>query len=93
MKKNSNYTYYSFENSISVCFNYKNIPAKKLCTLLYEESEIMVGYGTFQKDEFIRLVTINAGNSEKDILHFFRTLETFAEKHKEKLFDQSFIQN
>ncbi len=71
------YTLYSFEDSISVCFNYKNIPAKALCTLLYQHSELMVGYGTFNDNEFVRLVTINTSIKEQDILNFFRTIETF----------------
>ena len=77
---NPDYTLYSFDNSISVCFNYKNIPAEKLCTLLYEHAEIMVGFGNFNGIEFIRLVTINYGNSDADILNFFRTLEAFVVK-------------
>ena len=74
---NKDYQLYSFEDSISVCFNYKGISAKKICTDLYEHSELMVGYGSFNEQEFIRLVTINAQNEDKDILGFFKTLETF----------------
>ncbi len=73
---------YSFDDSISVCFNYKNIPAQQLCTALYEHAELMVGYGTFQENEFIRLVTINSGNNEADILNFFTVLERFVEEHE-----------
>ena len=75
------YTLYSFDDSISVCFNYKNIPAQQLCTGLYESSELMVGYGTFQENEFVRLVTINSGNEGSDILHFFRVLEDFVDSN------------
>ncbi len=71
------YTLYSFENSISVCFNYKTISAKKLCTKLYQDGRLMVGYGHFKGDEFIRLVTINSGNSKEDILRFFSVIEEF----------------
>ena len=46
---NPDYTLYSFEDSISVCFNYKDIPANLLCTGLYEDSELMVGFGEFNK--------------------------------------------
>lgn len=81
INSNPNYTLYSFDNSISVCFNYKGIPAQKLCTLLYEHAEIMVGYGSFNNTEFVRMVTINYGNSSEDILHFFNTLESFVAKH------------
>ncbi len=81
IKNNPDYQLYSFENSISVCFNYKNIPAKVLCTQLYEEGKLMVGFGTFNNVQFIRLVTINAGNSEEDILDFFKVIESFVATH------------
>jgi len=81
IRKNPDYTLYSYDESISVCFNYKGIPARNLCTALYEESELLVGYGSFGDDEFIRLVTINAQNKDADILNFFKTLESFVENH------------
>jgi sulfinoalanine decarboxylase/sulfinoalanine decarboxylase/aspartate 1-decarboxylase len=83
IRKNPDYTLYSFDDSISICFNYKNIPARDICTLLYENSELLVGYGSFKTDEFIRLVTINVQNERQDILNFFATLEEFVESHKE----------
>ncbi len=79
------YTLYSFDDSISVCFNYKEISAQQICTLLYEQSELMVGYGTFKDKTFIRLVTINAQNTKDDILNFFKVVEQFAEKNKSML--------
>jgi glutamate/tyrosine decarboxylase-like PLP-dependent enzyme len=82
IKNNNDYTLYSFGDSISVCFNYKNIPAQQLCTALYENAELMVGYGTFQEKEFVRLVSINAGNSKADILNFFTVLERFVAENK-----------
>ena len=81
IKSNSDYVLYSFEESISVCFNYKGIPARKICTALYEHSQLLVSYGSFRQDEFIRLVTINAQNKKEDILNFFQTLESFVEEH------------
>ncbi len=42
----------------------------------------MVGYGTFQENEFVRLVTINAGNNKEDILNFFTVLEGFVAKNE-----------
>jgi sulfinoalanine decarboxylase/sulfinoalanine decarboxylase/aspartate 1-decarboxylase len=83
--QNDDYTLYSFEDSVGICFNYKDFPAKDICTLLYEKATLMVGYGHFRQDEFIRLVTINAQNEKEDIVNFFRTLESFVEKHKEEL--------
>ncbi|WCO01101.1 pyridoxal phosphate-dependent decarboxylase family protein [Psychroserpens ponticola] len=77
IKSNPNYTLYSFDDSISVCFNYKGVSAKTLCTKLYEHSKLMVGYGTFREDTFVRLVTINTQVEEKDIVAFFKTLEAF----------------
>lgn len=74
------YTLYSHEDSISVCFNYKDIPAEELCQGLYEKAQLMVGYGTFKEDTFVRLVTINAGNLESDIHHFFHQLEQYADQ-------------
>lgn len=74
-ESNSDYTLYSFPDSVSVCFNYKDIDPKELCTKLYEEGNLMVGYGKFRGQEFVRLVTINATNSKDDILRFFAALE------------------
>jgi glutamate/tyrosine decarboxylase-like PLP-dependent enzyme len=80
---NADYTLYSFDESISICFNYKNIPAEKLCTLLYEKAQLVVGFGNVNNQEFIRLVTVNAQNSPKDILHFFNVLEKFVAENEE----------
>ena len=74
---NKDYTLYSFDNSISVCFNYKNVPANELCTALYENSELMVGFGKFKNQEFVRMVTINSILEKDDILAFFDTLEAY----------------
>lgn len=77
VRDHPDYTDYSVDDTVAVCFNYKGIPATELCTALYEHSELLVGYGSFQKDQFVRLVTINATNENADILSFFKTLETF----------------
>ena len=77
IKNHKDYTLYSFDDSISVCFNYKGIPASELCTALYRNSELMVGFGKFQNQEFVRMVTINSVLEKEDILAFFNTLETF----------------
>lgn len=83
IRSNPDYTLYSYDNSISVCFNYKGISARTICTELYEYSQLLVGYGSFREDEFIRLVTINAQNEPEDILRFFKTLEAFVEQNPE----------
>jgi sulfinoalanine decarboxylase/sulfinoalanine decarboxylase/aspartate 1-decarboxylase len=74
------YELYSFEDSISVCFNYKGISADELCTGLYESQETVVGFGSFKGQQFVRFVTINANNSAEDILNFFKVLERFVEE-------------
>ncbi len=78
VSNNPDYTLYSYPDSISICFNYKNIPANELCTALYEKGEILVGFGQFNDQEFIRLVTVNANNGKEEILEFFRRMEAFA---------------
>ena len=80
VRNNSNYTLYSFDDSISICFNYKNIDPSALCTALYEHQITVVGFGSFEEDTFIRLVTINANNEKSDILNFFKILEEFVDK-------------
>ena len=78
---NSNYTLYNSGPSVNVCFNYKNIPADLLCSKLHESSEIMVGHGSFDQTCFVRFVTVNANNTEVDILNFFKKLEKFANSY------------
>ena len=73
------YTLYSYEDSISICFNYKNIDPAALCTALYEHQITVVGFGAFQEETFVRLVTINANNEKVDILNFFKVMEEFVE--------------
>lgn len=77
IQSNPDYTLYSFDDSISICFNYKNINAKTLTKALHEKEKLMVSYGSFKGITFVRLVTINSDNSEKEIHHFFSTLEQF----------------
>ncbi|SHG60695.1 pyridoxal phosphate-dependent decarboxylase family protein [Winogradskyella jejuensis] len=74
------YTLNSFDDSISVCFNYKDVPANTLCTALYEDSKLMVGFGKFRNTEFVRMVTINTVLEKEDILNFFETIETYVSK-------------
>ena len=81
LKNHPDYTLYSYEDSISICFNYKNIDPKTLCTLLYEHQITVVGFGAFKEDAFVRFVTINATNTKADILHFFKVLERFVKEH------------
>lgn len=88
ISSNPDYTLYSYPDSISVCFNYRDIPPRILCTALYEAQELLVGYGSFGNHEFVRLVTINAQNDAQVILNFFKTLEAFVEKNYLELIAQ-----
>lgn len=80
VRSNPDYTLYSFDDSVSICFNYKNMDPMTLCTALYEQQITVVGFGSFNEDTFVRLVTINANNSKLDILNFFKVLEEFVQK-------------
>lgn len=79
VENNKDYTLYSNKDSVSICFNYKSVPADELCNKLYEENKLMVGYGRFREDRFVRLVTINPENKIDDIKNFFSILENFAD--------------
>lgn len=79
------YQVYSHANSVNICFNYKDVDPVKLCNALYEEGELMVGYGQFHDDQFVRLVAVNANNEEGDIDYFFKKMEAFAEAHYDEL--------
>ncbi|MBZ9626710.1 aminotransferase class V-fold PLP-dependent enzyme [Psychroflexus sp. CAK1W] len=85
IESHSEYKLYSYEDSISVCFNYKNIDPKDLCNSLYEDGKLMVGYGEFQGITFVRLVAINSNNREEDILNFFKVMETYVEEKQLEL--------
>ena len=41
----------------------------------------MVSHGNHKGENFVRLVTINRENSEKNILDFFKILEKFADNN------------
>lgn len=49
---------------------------------MYEHQITVVGFGDFKEDTFVRLVTINATNTEQDILNFFKVLEDFVEENQ-----------
>jgi sulfinoalanine decarboxylase/sulfinoalanine decarboxylase/aspartate 1-decarboxylase len=79
---NSNYKIYSFENSLSICFNYKNFDPEDLCIQLYENNLLMVGFGHFHANKFIRLVTVNGENSTDNLSNFFQILEEYCERNE-----------
>jgi sulfinoalanine decarboxylase/sulfinoalanine decarboxylase/aspartate 1-decarboxylase len=80
VRKHPDYTLYSYDDSISICFNYQDIDPSTLCTLLYENQITVVGFGAFENETFVRLVTVNANNEKLDILNFFKVLEAYVEK-------------
>ncbi|MFT4680166.1 MAG: sulfinoalanine decarboxylase [Flavobacteriales bacterium] len=79
VRSNPDYTLFSFDDSISICFNFRNIDPMALCTALYEHQVTVVGFGSFNDITFVRLVTINANNEKQDILNFFKILEEFVD--------------
>ena len=81
VQNHPDYCLYSFDDSVSICFNYKNIDPNVLCTALYESQITVVGFGSFEGTEFVRLVTINATNENEDILNFFKVLEQFVDEN------------
>jgi len=81
VKNNEDYTLYSFDDSLSICFNYKDFDPEDLCTKLYQHNKLMVGFGYFHKQGFVRLVTINGENTNEDILNFFKVLEDFVSQN------------
>lgn len=85
IKNNKDYKLYSFDDSISVCFNYKDIDPKKLCTALYEDAKLMVGFGSYKNEQFVRMVTINSVLEKTDIIAFFETLETYVDEKMLKI--------
>ena len=89
--KNKDYKLYNFDNSLSICFNYKDFDAEDICLKMYEANKLMVGFGKFKKQTFIRLVTINAENTKSDISAFFSILEKFVADNKHKLKKQKHI--
>ena len=81
VKDNEDYTLYSFDNSLSICFNYKDFDPEDLCTKLYQHNKLMIGFGYFLKQGFVRLVTINGENTNENILNFFKVLEGFVSQN------------
>jgi sulfinoalanine decarboxylase len=80
VRNHADYTLYSFDDTISICFNYKNIDPEILCNALYENQVMVVGFGSFNKNTFVRMVTVNANNKKCDILNFFKVLEEFVNR-------------
>ena len=41
------------------------------------KNKLMIGFGTFKKVKFIRLITINCQNTENEVLNVFKIIEEF----------------
>jgi len=80
IENNPDYTVYSKSPSVSICFNYKNIDPKSLCAALYEEQEVVVGYGSYGETSFIRMVAVNTNNAVTDMMDFFHIMERFVQR-------------
>ncbi len=88
IEQHPDYTVYSQSPSVTICFNYKNIDPKWLCNALYEQQQIMVGYGAQGDTTFIRSVAINTSNKKVDMLEFFTILEAFVAQNKAVLLSE-----
>ncbi len=80
IRRNSDYQLYSFDDSINICFNYKEVDPEKICTLLNTKAKLMIGHGRFKENKFIRLIMVNSNNSKAEVDHFFKTFESIAEE-------------
>jgi len=85
VESHPDYVVYSHRPSVSICFNYKNIEPKSLCTALLKEQQVMVSYGALADTTFIRLIAVNSNNSVAEFLDFFNILERFVEQHRSTL--------
>ena len=85
VSSNPDYKLYSFKESLSICFSYKDFDSEDLCKKLYEHNTLMVGFGVFKNKTFVRLVIVNCENTKNDIIEFFRVLEEFARTHRKEI--------
>lgn len=72
IRNNKDYTLYSFDDSVTICFNYKNYDAKTICNQLYEKNKLMVGFGSFKDNEFYSFSVYQPRKHEKRYFEFFR---------------------
>lgn len=61
---------------INICFRVKNKPAEKICEQLDKQWLIKVSYGNRRGKSFIRLMTVNADMTHKDIDTFFKHVKS-----------------
>ncbi len=60
---------------INVCFQVQWKSASKICEALDKQGLIKVSYGKRKGEEFIRLMTVNADMTKKDIDNFFKQVK------------------
>lgn len=77
VSEHPDYQLHSFNNSLSICFTYKNVESQHLCTQLYENSETLVSYGIYAEKSYVRLVIVNSEFEYTDIENFFKVIERF----------------
>lgn len=76
IKKDKNLTLVLQPECINVCFQVKGKSASKICEALDKQGLIKVSYGKRRWEEFIRLMTVNADMTKKDIDNFFKHVKT-----------------
>lgn len=72
IKKDKDLKFILKPECINVCFQVKGKPANKICEALDKQWLIKVSYGKRKWEEFIRLMTVNADITKKDIDNFFK---------------------
>ncbi len=76
IKKDKNLTLVLDPECINVCFQVQGKPANKICEALDKQGLIKVSYGKWRWQEFIRLMTVNADMTKKDIDNFFKQVKS-----------------
>lgn len=79
VNSNSNYKVYNHRDSLTLCFNYKDVAAEEICSKLTEDGLLMVGYGRFKNEVFVRLPFVNSSNDKSEIDNFFKLFEECAD--------------
>lgn len=76
IKKDKEFSLVLEPECINVCFQVKGKPASKICEALDKQGLIKVSYGKWKWEEFIRLMTVNADMTKKDIDNFFKQVKS-----------------
>lgn len=76
IKKDKELTLILEPEGVNVCFKVKGKPAEKICEALDKQGLIKVSYGNRKWEKFIRLMTVNADMTHKDIDTFFKYVKS-----------------